>query len=326
MGAGFVVLAFLGLIIISVFLYFVPLGLAISAYASGAYVSPMTLFAMRLRNVPPHSIVRPLIQAIKAGLRDIDISTLEGHFLAGGNVSQVVSALIAAQRAGITELNFDRARGIDLAGRDVLEAVRVSVNPKVISTPLVAAMAMDGIQVKATARITVKVDIAKLIGGAGEETIIARVGEGIVTTIGSAKTHKEVLENPDRISQVVLDKGLDSGTAFHIMSIDIADVDVGENIGAKLQIDQAEADKQIAQAKAEERKALAIAKEQEFAALAQEMKAKVVEQEAQVPKAIAHALMEGSIGLLDYYTLKNIQADTSMRDSFGSLGQDFQPK
>ena len=268
---------------------------------------------MRLRRVPPQKIVMPLIKAVKAGM-EMDTAQLEAHFLAGGNVDRVIDALIAAERAGI-ELNFSRAAAIDLAGRDVKEAVMVSVTPKVIETPVIAAMAKNGIQVKATARVTVRANIDRLVGGAGEETIIARVGEGIVSTVGSSENHKDVLENPDNISKTVLRKGLDAGTAFEILSIDIADVDVGRNIGAELQIDQAEADKNIAQAKAEERRAMAVALEQEMRAKVQEMKAKVVEAEASVPEAMAYALREGKLGVMDYYNLKNITADTAMRDN-----------
>ncbi len=308
------------LIILAVLLLlaFIPLGLWISALAAGVKVGLVTLVGMRLRRVPPAKIVLPLIKAVKAGL-DLDTAKLEAHYLAGGNVDRVVNALIAAERAGI-DLTFARAAAIDLAGRDVKEAVTVSVTPKVIETPVVAAMAKDGIQVKATARVTVRANIDRLVGGAGEETIIARVGEGIVTTIGSAGSHKEVLENPDTISQNVLAKGLDAGTAFEILSIDIADVDVGKNIGAELQIDQAQADKNIAQAKAEERRAMAVAREQEMKAMVQEMRAKVVEAEAEVPRAMAEALRNGNMGVMDYFNIKNVQADTGMRESFANLG------
>jgi len=268
---------------------------------------------MRLRKVPPHLIIRPMITATKAGIV-ANVNNMEAHYLAGGNVDRVVNALISADKANIA-LTFERATAIDLAGRDVLEAVKVSVNPKVIETPLISAIAKDGIQVKATARVTVRANIDRLVGGAGEETIIARVGEGIVTTIGSAVVHKDVLENPDKISKTVLAKGLDAGTAFEILSIDIADVDVGENIGAKLQTDQAEADKKIAQAKAEERRAMAVAKEQEMKASVVEMQARVVEAEAEVPKAMAQAFREGNLGIMDYYNMKNIMADTKMRDA-----------
>ena len=308
----FVVVAIIVLLLI--FFYFVPIGLWITAFFSGVRVRIFRdLIGMRLRKVPPHQIIRPLIAATKAGIK-LNTDKLEAHFLAGGNVSRVVTALISADKANIN-LAFERATAIDLAGRDVLEAVKVSVNPKVINTPMIAAVAMDGIQVRATSRVTVRANIDRLVGGAGEETIIARVGEGIVTTIGSSESHKLVLENPDRISKVVLEKGLDAGTAFEILSIDIADVDVGENIGAKLQTDQAEADKRIAQAKAEERRALAVAREQEMKALTQEMRAKVVEAEADVPRAIAEAFRQGNLGVMDYYNLRNIQADTDMRNS-----------
>jgi len=268
---------------------------------------------MRLRRVQPIRIVNPLIKAVKAGV-DMDIDRLEVHYLAGGNVDRVVNALIAAQRADIP-LGYERAAAIDLAGRDVLQAVQMSVNPRVIETPIIAAVAKDGIELRAKARVTVRANIDRLVGGAGEETIIARVGEGIVTTIGSSATHKDVLENPDRISRTVLEKGLDAGTAFEILSIDIADVDVGKNIGAQLQTDQAEADKRIAQAKAEERRAMAVATEQEMKARVQEMRAKVVEAEAEVPKALSDALRQGNLGVLDYVNMKNVQSDTQMRES-----------
>lgn len=297
---------------------FIPLGLWISAIAAGVNVGIFTLVGMRLRRVTPARIVNPMIKSQKAGL-DIAVDKLEAHYLAGGNVDNVVNALIAAQRANIP-LAFERAAAIDLAGRDVLQAVKMSVNPKVIETPVVAAVAKDGIEVKAKARVTVRANIDRLVGGAGEETIIARVGEGIVTTVGSSSSHKEVLENPDLISRTVLSKGLDSGTAFEILSIDIADVDVGRNIGAQLQTDQAEADKRIAQAKAEERRAMAIAKEQEMKAAVQEMRAKVVEAESEVPKAMAEALRQGKMGVMDYYNLQNVKADTDMRDSISKLG------
>ncbi len=303
----------------SVLFSFIPLRLWIAALAAGVRISIVTLIGMRLRRVIPAKVVEPLIQATKAGL-ELNVNKLEGHYLAGGNVDRVVNALIAAQRADI-ELGFERAAAIDLAGRDVLQAVRMSVNPKVIETPVVAAVAKDGIEVKAKARVTVRANIDRLVGGAGEETIIARVGEGIVTTIGSSGSHKEVLENPDMISHTVLNKGLDAGTAFEILSIDIADVDVGKNIGAQLQTDQAEADKRIAQAKAEERRAMAVAKEQEMKAAVQEMRAKVVEAEAEVPEAMAQALREGKLGVMDYYNLQNIFADTQMRDSISKLGK-----
>jgi uncharacterized protein YqfA (UPF0365 family) len=311
-------LAFVAVLVIiglSILFSFVPVMLWISAMASGVYVGLTTLIGMRLRRIVPARIVNPLIKARKAGL-DVDIIRLETHYLAGGNVDRVVDALIAAQRANI-DLVFERAAAIDLAGRDVLQAVQMSVNPKVIETPVVSAVCKDGIEVKVKARVTVRANIDRLVGGAGEETIIARVGEGIVTTNGSANSHKEVLENPDMISNTVLSKGLDAGTAFEILSIDIADVDIGDNIGAKLQIDQAEADKRIAQAKAEERRAMAVALEQEMKARVQEMRAKVIEAEAQVPLALAEALRSGKMGVLDYYNLQNIEADTRMRRSLG---------
>ena len=310
------IMVLLAVMLLMLFFRFVPIGLWISALAAGVKVGLFNLVGMRLRRVPPHKIVMPLIKAIKAGL-DMDTSKLEAHYLAGGNVDKVIDALIAAERAGI-ELNFSRAAAIDLAGRDVKEAVMVSVTPKVIETPVIAAMAKNGIQVKAIARVTVRANIDRLVGGAGEETIIARVGEGIVSTVGSAESHKDVLENPDNISKTVLAKGLDSGTAFEILSIDIADVDVGKNIGAELQIDQAEADKNIAQAKAEERRAMAVAQEQEMKARVQEMRARVVEAEAEVPIAMAEALRNGNMGVMDYYNLLNVQADTSMRDNIAS--------
>ncbi|MER3118140.1 flotillin-like protein FloA [Bacillus subtilis] len=308
------------IIVLAVFFTFVPVMLWISALAAGVKISIFTLVGMRLRRVIPNRVVNPLIKAHKAGL-NVGTNQLESHYLAGGNVDRVVNALIAAQRANI-ELTFERCAAIDLAGRDVLEAVQMSVNPKVIETPFIAGVAMDGIEVKAKARITVRANIERLVGGAGEETIVARVGEGIVSTIGSSGNHKKVLENPDMISQTVLGKGLDSGTAFEILSIDIADVDIGKNIGAILQTDQAEADKNIAQAKAEERRAMAVAQEQEMRARVEEMRAKVVEAEAEVPLAMAEALREGNIGIMDYMNIKNIDADTEMRDSFGKLTKD----
>ena len=298
------------------FFSFVPVRLWIAARASGVKVKIISLIGMRLRKIPPASIVNPLIKAIKAGL-GMTTDMLEQHYLAGGNVDRVVDALIAAQKADIP-LDFKRGTAIDLAGRDVLTAVKMSVNPKVIETPIVAAIAKDGIELKAKARVTVRTNIDRLVGGAGEETVIARVGEGIVTTVGSSTTHKEVLENPDLISKTVLAKGLDAGTAFEILSIDIADVDVGRNIGAQLQIDQAQADKKIAQAKAEERRAMAVAKEQEMLAAVQEMRAKVVEAEAEIPLAMAVAFKEGHLGVMDYYNMKNVMADTSMRDAISS--------
>ncbi|SER17989.1 Uncharacterized protein YqfA, UPF0365 family [Gracilibacillus ureilyticus] len=309
----------IGLIVIAVAVLFtfIPVMLWISALAAGVKVSIFTLIGMRLRRVVPSRVINPLIKAHKAGI-DVTTNQLESHFLAGGNVDRVVNALIAAQRANI-ELSFERCAAIDLAGRDVLEAVQMSVNPKVIETPFIAGISMDGIEVKAKARITVRANIDRLVGGAGEDTIIARVGEGVVSTIGSAKAHTEVLENPDSISHNVLDRGLDAGTAFEILSIDIADVDIGKNIGAILQTDQAEADKNIAQAKAEERRAMAVAQEQEMVAKVQEMRAKVVEAEAEVPQALAEALRSGKMGVMDYMNYKNIDADTDMRDAIGKL-------
>ena len=313
-------LVILGVILLGIFFTFVPITLWISALAAGVRVSIFTLIGMRLRRVIPSRVVNPLIKAHKAGL-GITTNQLESHYLAGGNVDRVVNALIAAERANI-ELTFERAAAIDLAGRDVLEAVQMSVNPKVIETPFISGVAMDGIEVKAKARITVRANIERLVGGAGEETIIARVGEGIVSTIGSQNDHKKVLENPDMISRTVLGKGLDSGTAFEILSIDIADVDIGKNIGAELQTEQAEADKKIAQAKAEERRAMAVAQEQEMLARVQEMKAKVVEAEAEVPQAMAEALRSGNIGVMDYMNIQNITADTDMRDSIGKTNKE----
>ncbi len=310
----------LGIVVLSVFFTFVPVMLWISALAAGVKISIFTLVGMRLRRVIPSRVVNPLIKAHKAGL-DVTTNQLESHYLAGGNVDRVVNALIAAQRANI-ELSFERTAAIDLAGRDVLEAVQMSVNPKVIETPFISGVAMDGIEVKAKARITVRANIERLVGGAGEETIVARVGEGIVSTIGSSESHKKVLENPDMISRTVLAKGLDSGTAFEILSIDIADVDIGKNIGAMLQTDQAEADKKIAQAKAEERRAMAVAQEQEMRAKVEEMRAKVVEAEAEVPLAMAVALKDGNIGVMDYMNIQNLTADTEMRDSIGKMSDD----
>ena len=307
-------------ILLSIFFTFVPIALWISAVAAGVKISIFTLVGMRLRRVIPSRIVNPLIKAHKAGIT-VTNNQLESHYLAGGNVDRVVNALIAAHRANI-DLPFERAAAIDLAGRDVLEAVQMSVNPKVIETPFIAGVAMNGIEVKAKARITVRANIDRLVGGAGEETIVARVGEGIISTIGSSENHKRVLENPDMISQTVLSKGLDSGTAFEILSIDIADVDIGKNIGAELQTEQAEADKKIAQAKAEERRAMAVATEQEMIAKVQEMRAKVVGAEAEIPLAMAEALREGNIGVMDYMNYKNLQADTSMRDSISKIGGD----
>ncbi len=320
MSEGLIVFViFAAIIVFAVGSYFFPFGLWISAIASGLSVSPFTLIAMRLRKINPYEIITPAIMLDKAGIK-IDMSQLESHYLAGGRVSNVAAALIAAQKAGIN-LSFQKATAIDLAGRDVRDAVSLCVKPKVINTPLVAAMAKNGIQVKAIARVTVKADINKLVGGATEETILARVGEGIVTTIGSAESHEEILENPDKISRTIQDKGLDANTAFEILSIDIADVDVGENIGAKLQIDQADADMKIARAKAAERRAMAEAKEQEMKAYEQEMKAKLVEAEAAVPQAISDALRDGNMGILDYYTLKNISSDTEMRKSFSNMAE-----
>lgn len=313
--------AIIGIIIIlAIFFTFVPVTLWISAVAAGVKISIFTLIGMRLRRVIPSRIVNPLIKASKAGLT-VTINQLESHYLAGGNVDRVVNALIAAHRANI-DLIFERAAAIDLAGRDVLEAVQMSVNPKVIETPFIAGVAMDGIEVKAKARITVRANIDRLVGGAGEDTIVARVGEGIVSTLGSSTSHKKVLENPDLISQTVLGKGLDSGTAFEILSIDIADVDIGKNIGAELQTEQAEADKKIAQAKAEERRAMAVASEQEMKAKVVEMRSKVVEAEAEVPLAMSEALRSGNIGVMDYVNYNNVNADTSMRDSIAKTGND----
>lgn len=305
------------LIALVILFTFVPVTLWISALAAGVKVGLFTLIGMRLRRVVPSRVINPLIKAYKAGL-DVTTNQLESHYLAGGNVDRVVNALIAAHRANIN-LTFERAAAIDLAGRDVLEAVQMSVNPKVIETPFISGIAMDGIEVKAMARITVRANIDRLVGGAGEETIIARVGEGVVSTIGSSDTHKQVLENPDSISHTVLEKGLDSGTAFEILSIDIADVDIGKNIGAILQTDQAEADKNIAQAKAEERRAMAVALEQEMKAKVEEMRARVVEAEAEVPLALSEALRSGNLGVMDYLNYKNIEADTDMRDSIGNV-------
>ena len=310
---GIVPIALLVAVVFGIVIYFVPLGLWIAAFSSGAYVGIGTLIAMRLRRVSPIMIVKPRISAVKAGL-SVSVDELEAHYLAGGNVERVVNALISADKANI-DLSFERAAAIDLAGRDVLEAVKMSVNPKVITTPKVAAVAKDGIQLIAQSRVTVRANIDRLVGGAGEETIVARVGEGVVSTIGSAESYERVLENPDVISKTVLAKGLDSGTAFEILSIDIADVDVGANIGAKLQTEQAEADKQIAQAKAEGRRAMAVAQEQEMRARVHEMRAKVVEAEAEVPLALSQALREGKLGVMDYYNLKNVVADTDMRSS-----------
>ena len=317
MGGPIILIAVIVILVI-LFFQFVPVALWISALAAGVRVGIWTLVGMRLRRVVPSRIVIPLIKAVKAGI-NIPINKLEAHYLAGGNVDRVVNSLIAAQRANIP-LEFERSAAIDLAGRDVLEAVQMSVNPKVIETPIVAAIAKDGIELKAKAKVTVRANIDRLVGGAGEQTIIARVGEGVVTTIGSANTHKEVLENPDLISKTVLSKGLEAGTAFEILSIDIADIDVGRNIGAQLQADQAEADKKIAQAKAEERRAMAVAGEQEMKAKTQEMRAKVVEAEAEVPMAMAQALREGKLGVMDYYNMQNVISDTRMREAIADEG------
>ena len=319
MAIGWIILIVV-LVLLLVLLNFIPVGLWISAWAAGVNVGLLTLVGMRLRRVPPVRIVLPMVKAVKGGI-PVTVDKLEAHYLAGGNVDRVVDALIAAQRADIN-LTFERAAAIDLAGRNVLEAVQMSVNPKVIETPVIAAVAKDGIELKAKARVTVRANIDRLVGGAGEATIIARVGEGIVTTVGSAESHKEVLENPDQISRTVLNKGLDDGTAFEILSIDIADVDVGRNIGARLQMDQAEADKNIAQAKAAERRFAALAREQEMKAMVQEMRAKVVEAEAQVPLALAEALRSGKLGAIDYYQLQNVIADTRMRQTIaGTPGE-----
>ena len=301
-----------------ILLYFVPVGLWISANVSGVRVTILELIGMRIRRIPVGIIVNSLVTAIKAGL-SVTSNDLQTHFMAGGNVPNVIRALISADKANIS-LSFKQATAIDLAGRDVFEAVQISVNPKVINTPKVAAVAADGIQLIAIARVTVRASIAQLVGGAGEETILARVGEGIVTSIGSAKSHKEVLENPDKISKLVLSRGLDAGTAFEILSIDIADVDVGANIGAKLQIDQATADLKVAEAKAEERRAMAVAHEQEMKAKAQDARAKVIEAEAEIPRAIAAAFLSGNLGVMDYYKMQNVQADTEMRQSISGSG------
>ncbi len=319
-----IILVFAGIIGFFIFLYFVPVNLWITAIFPGVRVGLAELVFMRIRKVPPSIIVNSLITATKAGLtisedgsearRTLKSSDLETHYMAGGNVPQVIKALISADKANIN-LSFRQATAIDLAGRDVFEAVQISVNPKVINTPSVAAVAADGIQLVAKARVTIRANIQQLVGGAGEDTILARVGEGIVTSVGSAATHKEVLENPDKISKLVLQRGLDAGTAFEILSIDIADVDVGANIGAKLQTDQASADLKVAEAKAEERRAMAVAEEQEMVAKAQEARAQVILAEAEVPKALADAFRSGNLGVMDYYKFQNIQADTDMRDS-----------
>jgi len=319
-AVGAILAVFLGFFLLMVITWAVPVRLWIEAFASGVRVGIGSLIGMRLRKVNPAGIIRPLIAATKAGI-SLDVNELEAHYLAGGDVARVGNALISADKANIA-LGFEQAAAIDLAGRDVLEAVQVSVNPKVIQTPRVAAMAKDGIQLIAVARVTIRANINRLVGGAGEETILARVGEGIVSTIGSADSHKAVLENPDAISKTVLAKGLDSGTAFEILSIDIADVDVGKNIGAELQIDQAEADKQIAQAKAEERRALAVAHEQENRARVEEMRAEVVKAEAEVPLAMAEAFRAGKLGVMDYMKFRNVESDTRMRDSIAGTGDD----
>ena len=308
-----VAVALLSLVALWLIFYFIPMGMWFSALVSGVHISLLQLVLMRWRKVPPTIIVSSMIEGTKAGLK-LDPNELEAHFLAGGNVQNVVHALVSAQKANIM-LDFKMATAIDLAGRDVFEAVQMSVNPKVINTPPVAAVAKDGIQLIAKARVTVRANIKQLVGGAGEETVLARVGEGIVSSIGSAVTHKVVLENPDFISRVVLEKGLDAGTAFEILSIDIADIDVGKNIGAQLQMDQADADKNIAQAKAEERRAMAVALEQEMCAKAQEARARVIEAEAEVPLAMAEAFRSGNLGIMDYYKMKNVMADTEMRES-----------
>ena len=312
-----IIVIVIAIVAISLFLHFVPIGLWISAMAAGVSVGIVNLIGMRLRRVVPSKIILPLVKANKAGL-NVNANQLEAHYLAGGDVDRVVDALIAAHRATMA-LTFERACAIDLAGRDVLEAVQMSVNPKVIETPFISAVAQNGIELKVRARVTVRANIDRLVGGAGEATVIAHVGEGIVTSVGSASDHSQVLENPDEISKTVLNKGLDAGTAFEILSIDIADVDVGRNIGARLQTDQAEADKQIAQAKAEERRAMAVAKEQEMQAYTQEMQAKVVEAQAKVPTAMAEALAKGRLGVMDYYRLNNIQADTEMRRNIADV-------
>jgi len=313
------VVLFLCIVVLFIFLYFVPVNLWITAVFANVKVGLFELVGMRIRKVPPSVIVNSLITAVKAGL-DVKTNELETHYLAGGNVPNVIKALISADKANIN-LTFKQATAIDLAGRDVFEAVQISVNPKVITTPKVAAVAADGIQLIATARVTVRANIQQLVGGAGEDTILARVGEGIVTSIGSADTHKEVLENPDKISKLVLQRGLDAGTAFEILSIDIADVDVGVNIGAKLQTDQASADLKVAEAKAEERRAMAVAEEQEMKAKSQEARAKVILAEAEVPKAVAEAFRSGNLGVMDYYRMENIMADTGMRESISGSTQ-----
>ncbi|MFD1000541.1 flotillin-like protein FloA [Ohtaekwangia kribbensis] len=318
-AAALLIMVFGGIILFFIFLYFVPVNLWITALFSGVKVGLFELVFMRIRKVPPRVIVESLITSTKAGLQ-LTTSELETHYLAGGNVPNVIRALISADKANIS-LSFKQATAIDLAGRDVFQAVQISVNPKVITTPKVAAVAADGIQLIAVARVTVRASIAQLVGGAGEDTILARVGEGIVSSIGSAKSHKEVLESPDKISKLVLSRGLDAGTAFEILSIDIADVDVGANIGAKLQIDQATADLKVAEAKAEERRAMAVALEQEMKAKGQEARAKVIEAEAEIPKAMAEAFVRGNLGVMDYYKMQNVQADTEMRQAISGTGK-----
>lgn len=312
-----IILLIVAIVLLIVFFYYCPFFLWISARVSGVHISLMQLVLMRIRNVPAATIVRAMIEAHKAGLRDVTRDDLEAHYLAGGNVEKVVHALVSASKANI-DLGFKMATAIDLAGRDVFQAVQMSVNPKVIETPHVTAVAKDGIQLIAIARVTVRANIRQLVGGAGEDTVLARVGEGIVSSIGSSESHKQVLENPDNISKLVLRKGLDSGTAFEILSIDIADIDIGKNIGAALQIDQAQADKNIAQAKAEERRAMAIALEQEMKAKAQEARAKVIEAEAELPRAMAQAFLTGNLGIMDYYRMKNIESDTVMRQNIAN--------
>jgi uncharacterized protein YqfA (UPF0365 family) len=319
-----VILVVAAIILLSIFFYYVPFVLWINAKASGVNISLLQLFLMRLRKVPPPVIVNAMIEAHKAGLKNITRDQLEAHYLAGGHVERVVHALVSAEKANI-DLTFQMATAIDLAGRDVFQAVQMSVNPKVIDTPPVAAVSKDGIQLIAKARVTVRANIKQLVGGAGEETILARVGEGIVSSIGSSESHKTVLENPDSISKLVLRKGLDAGTAFEILSIDIADIDIGKNIGAVLQMDQAQADKNIAQAKAEERRAMAVATEQEMKAKAQEARAKVIEAEAEIPKAMAEAFRTGNLGIMDYYRMKNIQADTDMRETIAKPASPTKP-
>ncbi len=313
-GLTLMILIGVAFILLCIFFYYVPFFLWISARVSGVHISLIQLLLMRIRKVPATVIVRAMIEAHKAGLQDINRDDLEAHYLAGGNVEKVVHALVSATKANI-DLGFKMATAIDLAGRDVFQAVQMSVNPKVIDTPPVTAVAKDGIQLIAKARVTVRANIRQLVGGAGEDTVLARVGEGIVSSIGSSESHKQVLENPDSISKLVLRKGLDSGTAFEILSIDIADIDIGKNIGATLQIDQAQADKNIAQAKAEERRAMAIALEQEMKAKAQEARAKVIEAEAELPRAMAQAFIQGNLGIMDYYRMKNMEADTTMRET-----------